>query len=204
MKILIYSFKKFDKLNTNPSSEVGKIIFDCLKGKVGFEPRLEIFDVSYDFKNNLEKVIISFKPDLILGLGAAKRNKVIVESIALNIVHNFKLDEKGKTLVNQKINDGINALKTDFDCLSLVNHLKKNDIPVDLSFFAGTYICNNAYYRCLNLIKEKSLKTKTVFVHVPLSPKEVNVLGIDAPSFPPVLIGKAIASYLETYLGRNV
>ena len=81
----------------------------------------------------------------------------------------------------------------------LVNHLKKLDIPCDLSFFAGTYICNNAYFRCLKLVSDKNLNSKTVFVHVPLSPKEVNTLGIDAPSFPPTLIGNALADFLETY-----
>ncbi|MEK6894485.1 MAG: hypothetical protein AABX10_03410 [Nanoarchaeota archaeon] len=63
----------------------------------------------------------------------------------------------------------------------------------------GTYICNNAYFRCLKYIKDKNLNVKTVFVHVPLSPKEVNAIGIDAPSFPPALIGNALTDFLETY-----
>ncbi|MEK6908924.1 MAG: hypothetical protein AABX23_02645 [Nanoarchaeota archaeon] len=199
MKILVYAFKKFDKLNTNPSAEVGKIIYDSLKGKNGINIRLEIFSVDYGFERNLEKVILEFEPYFILGLGASKRNKITVESIALNVIHEPRGDEKGKIFTNKKIISGADAIKTKFNCEMLVNHLKKLDIPCDLSFFAGTYICNNAYFRCLKLVSDKNLNSKTVFVHVPLSPKEVNTLGIDAPSFPPTLIGNALADFLETY-----
>ena len=65
--------------------------------------------------------------------------------------------------------------------------------------FAGTYICNNSYFNCLKLIKDDKMKTDAVFVHVPLSPKEVNQLGVDAPSFPPALIGNALAGFLENH-----
>ncbi len=199
MKILVYAFDKFDKLNNNPSAEVGKVIFDILNGKKGVEVKLEIFSVEYGFEKDLEKAITGFKPDFILGLGTAKRNKVSVEAIALNVIHELKPDEAGKVIIDKKIDSGLDAIRTGFDCNVLVDYLKRKDIPVDLSYFAGTYIYNNAYFRCLKLVSDKALDAETVFVHVPLSPKEVNLLGIDAPSFPPVLIGKALAGFLESY-----
>ena len=198
-KILIYGFEKFDKLENNPSAEVGKMIYDSIKKKKGVEARLEIFGVSYDFKFNLEKAIKEFKPDFILGLGASKRNRVSVEKIALNVIHENKPDNKGVVLMHKEIGGKDVGLKTGFDCEKLVNYLVDKNIPCELSYFAGTYICNNAYFNCLKFIKDDFLKTETVFIHVPLSPNEINKLNADAPSFPPHLIADALAAFLESY-----
>lgn len=38
---------------------------------------------------------------------------------------------------------------------------------VIISKDAGNYLCNNLYYSGLKLIKEKSLKTNMIFIHIP-------------------------------------
>ena len=58
-------------------------------------------------------------------------------------------------------------LETDFNYEALKNHLLKHAFKFTVSSKAGNYLCNNIYYKALALIKDKDLKTKCIFLHIP-------------------------------------
>ncbi len=59
------------------------------------------------------------------------------------------------------------ALETNFDCLPLLESLKKCNIKYKLSDNAGNYLCNHVYYESLKYIDDNDFPTKVIFIHVP-------------------------------------
>ena len=195
-KLLIYSFEKFDRLSENPSTEFGKQMVRLLHTKVIVWHT--ILPSTYDSWNLLLKDIKSFKPDLIMGFGVAPgRTRVCIEKIALNFIDNPKPDNKGKTLRHNKIdNKAPLALEAKFDIIDLCNYLKENNIPAKVSYFADTFICNYVYFNCLNFIDNNKLKTRSVFIHIPMNPEEVNKLDVEMASFPVNLLATFLSNYI--------
>ncbi|MFA5061000.1 MAG: hypothetical protein WC494_01640 [Candidatus Pacearchaeota archaeon] len=194
MRTLIYSFEKFGNLNSNPTYEIGKEIKALSNSK---EMELIQLPVTYKCWGLLKDKIDEFKPHFVLGLGVAiGTNKVKVEKIGLNYKHAEITDNEGIKLQSEKIS--INnklALETNIDIFKFVNKLKEKGIPTEVSFHAGTYVCNYVYYSCLSYFDNKEMKT--LFIHVPASPKEVIELNINTPSFPTSYIAKGIFQTLQ-------
>lgn len=194
MKVLVYSFERFHNLKSNPSYEVGKEIVKR------FDPqsvRLIRLPVTYNCWGILRKEIDRFNPEFVLGLGVAMRiSKVKVEKIALNYKYAGIPDNEGTRPECEKIScrEGL-ALETEIDVLNLVNRLKEDGIPAEISFHAGTYVCNCLYFNCLRYLQDK--KIKTLFIHVPASPEEVIGSNMDLASFPTYLIARGISLILS-------
>ena len=194
MKTLIYTFEKFHNLKSNPAHEVGKEIKDLFNSK---NADLIQLPVTYDCWELLKNKIDDFNPEFILGLGVAMGiNKVKIEKIGLNFKHAEIPDNEGIKIQSEKINANNQlAFETDIDILNFSDKLKERGIPAEISFHAGTYICNYAYYNCLNYLSDK--KIKTLFIHVPASPKEVIELNANIASFPTNLIANGIFQILK-------
>ncbi len=109
--------------------------------------------------------------DCILMLGqAAGRAKVSLEKIALNWMQTNNKDEAGvKSKNGEIIQNSPLALMTQFAVDELDEYLQLTDSPVHISFSAGTYVCNDLYYRML--YSHKSIKS--LFIHVPLLPEQL-------------------------------
>lgn len=143
MKILIYGFKPWGKLNKNIGQEIIKRI------KLKKNIKKIIFDVKFEKKQFKEA--LKYKPDIILGLGMCGRGKKIrIERKARNIKKTKKdeklriIDKEGKDIfVNIKI---------------------KNERNSRISYNAGWYICNFSMYVLLKNIKNNQ---KYAFFHIP-------------------------------------
>lgn len=58
-------------------------------------------------------------------------------------------------------------IQTDFAYCKLQNALRAERIAVQISDHAGTSFCNALYWNVLEYIRDKGLKTKMIFVHIP-------------------------------------
>lgn len=92
----------------------------------------------------LENKIQEFQPDFILGIGVEIGiNKLKIEKIGLNYKHSNILDNRGKKAIAEKIYTSSELVyETDVDVIDFVNSLKQKQIPCEISFNQGTYICN--------------------------------------------------------------
>jgi len=194
MKILIYSYETFQNLKSNPAYDCAELMVKELNSK---EVELIKLPVTYDSWSILKEKIDSFKPDFVLGLGAAVgRPKVSIEKIGLNYMHATIPDNAGKLATLEKINsEKPLAYETKFDVQALLDNLNKNLVPSEISFNADTYICNLHYYNCLDYLQNTNIKT--LFIHVPASPKLVIEQNMRLPSFPTEPIAKALFSYFS-------
>jgi pyroglutamyl-peptidase len=161
MKILVTGFKPFLGERINPSEMLATELAEnfpevsCLILPVEFK---KSFDV---LKSHLEKN----NYDYLISLGqASARSKICLEKIGLNWVQTEHKDESGSLPTSGKIAEGPLALMSEFPLDTIYKKLKEQNFPVEISFSAGTYVCNDLYFRTLNEIKN----TKSVFIHVPL------------------------------------
>jgi len=72
------------------------------------------------------------------------------------------------------------------------NKIRAAGIPAQVSFHAGTYLCNGLLYFAQHTIAQRKLKTKAAFIHVPLDPSQVVNQRESFASLPAVLSATAL------------
>ena len=167
MKILISGFKPFLGQKINPSqnlaNDLGELFTD-----------VEAVILPVEFTKSflvLEEALRLHQPDCLIMLGQASGcHNVCFEKIALNWQQSEVADENnlqpkpGMIIPNSEL-----ALMTLFPVDSFYKELKDLGKAVKISFSAGTYVCNDLYYRVLQSHRELS----AVFIHVPLIAEQV-------------------------------
>jgi len=165
--ILISGFKPFKNEKINPSELlVTQLNLD--------EVQTVILPVEFDRAFvELKTKILEVNPKYILMLGqAGGRPNICLEKIALNWNQTSSADESGFTPSTGKIfNQDELALMTKFPMDALNEKLKSLKLSVELSFSAGTFVCNNVYYKVLREFPSIS----SLFIHVPFLPEQGDV-----------------------------
>jgi len=80
-------------------------------------------------------------------------------------------------------------------CLPLADwavKVRELGIPCQVSYHAGTYLCNALLYLTHHIAHERRLKTHAAFIHLPLAPQQVLVERQDWPSLPSPQCAEAI------------
>ncbi len=62
--------------------------------------------------------------------------------------------------------------------------IRQLGIPCQVSYHAGTYLCNAVLYLTHYVAQQHGLKTRAAFVHLPLAPEQVLDQRQDTPSLP--------------------
>ena len=168
MKALISGFEPFGKLTVNPSWEAVKLVPER-PGK-NISVRKLLLPVEYDrAADMLLEAAEGYRPDVILAVGvAANRSAVTPEYVAVNCKDSPMADNKGKLAIMERIIDeGDSALYTNLPLPDLIDAIQAAGIPSGISFDAGTYVCNNVFYRLMYEIRHNMKKTYGGFLHVP-------------------------------------
>ena len=165
--VLVTGFEPFGIYPTNPS----QVIAETLNGSTLGDAEIIGMVLPVDFNKSVERTRDAMEqhhPDVVISLGLNAKSKVIeVEKIGFNLKRYPKGD--GAWSFPQRIDKNgpffrITPLKT----YEIVQKIRDENIPVKLSFFAGSYICNALFYGILGYVKNQSLNTTTGFIHVPL------------------------------------
>lgn len=180
MKILVTGFKPFLGEKINPSQILAENISAEISG-------VSCCVLPVEFQSAFEQLINKTKNnqfDFIILLGqAAGRSKISLEKIALNWLQTEHADESGVKPVTGFIFENRDlALMTEFPVDEVYESLKAEGYPVEISFSAGTYVCNNLYYKCL----AENLKAPVVFIHVPLCEEQIKFQNGEARPYLPL------------------
>lgn len=172
MKILVSAFEPFMNINTNSSYEIVK--------KINSQHELLKVYLPVHLTNSfkiLQEKISEFNPDIIILCGqAASRNKISIETKAINLIGKSISNTDGITTENsQIIPNANNAYYSSFPTVEALSSLLYEDIPVELSNDAGTYICNSLFYQAMHFYPN----IESVFIHFPLYKNQINDLGIE-------------------------
>lgn len=172
-KILVTGFDAFGGEKVNPASKVLKNLKDKIRETQVI--KLEVPTVFGKSINAVVKKIDEIKPDFVLCIGqAGGRYKITVERVAINM-DDASIPDNAKNLpIDQLIdNKGETAYFTTIPVKAIVEAIKKENIPAEISNSAGTYVCNHLLYGVLNHIHKNNLKIKAGFIHIPFLPEQV-------------------------------
>ncbi len=94
------------------------------------------------------------------------------ECIALNINYSTRKDNEGLVIKDEEVikKDGNLAYKSTLPYKVIVAALKKFNIPLVKSFYAGTYLCNNIFYHLMYFSRKYDIPLAG-FIHVPPTPE---------------------------------
>ncbi len=167
LKILVTGFKPFLGDKMNPSQILAENLARSFSD-------VDVLILPVEFGNSteiLEDHVRKTQPDYLLMLGqAAGRHNICLEKVGLNWIQSLVADESGRTPPPGKIfAQGDLALMSQFPIDKAFLELKTKGHAIEISFSAGTYVCNELYYNAL-----LSFKTlKSVFIHLPLLPEQL-------------------------------
>lgn len=201
MKVLVTGFEPFGGEKINPALEAVKMLKDEISGVEIV--KLELPTVFVKSKEILEKALEKERPNIVVCVGqAGGRDKISVERVAINVDDAGIPDNDGNHPIDKTIfEDGPAAYFSTLPIKEIVNRLKENKIPVEISNSAGTYVCNHIMYSLLYNIDKKYLNIKGGFIHIPYIPEQV----IDkrmAPSMSLDYIVRGLSIAIETTIGE--
>ena len=120
--------------------------------------------------------------DFALHLGQAPGiSRVHLEMVGINVGGNSaQTPDQYQPLVV----GGPPAYQSSLPLAAWSGKLRELGIPCQVSYHAGTYLCNALLYLTHYVAAERGLKTRAAFIHLPLAPAQVLGERQDWPSLP--------------------
>lgn len=126
--------------------------------------------VSYDGSSTaLRAALQDVQPDALISLGVAVgRDVVSLEQVAINLDSAGIEDNDGDRRCDEPIvPDGREAYFSSLPVRASYERLRAAGEPVEISYTAGTYVCNHVFYEGQRISRDLGLSIPAGFVHVP-------------------------------------
>ncbi|MCJ7696058.1 MAG: pyroglutamyl-peptidase I [Anaerolineaceae bacterium] len=204
MKILLTGFEPFDNNSLNPS----QLVIEALKKMPYPEAELHTCLLPVDM-HAMPKVlinrIISLNPDTVISLGQATGRPVIsLEKVAINLL-DFRIpDNDGNQVKEQPILiNGPDAYFCTLPVYYLAESLSSLGIPCEVSYSAGAYLCNQAFYLLMHVSQTNKLPSIAGFIHLPALPEQISTSKKPIPSMTLETGIKAISHIIEILISKS-
>lgn len=168
--IFVTGFEKFDKYNSNLSSEIVSNLDNEFQ-----QFSLEKIILPVSWKRSIESYLEflnsnEFRPSLVILLGIHSKKKISFEKLALNWIFGKDMDGYHKIgFINIKKSLKFNTI---LNLKEIYKALKLN-VEISISYFPGFYLCNYLYYWALDISKNKY---PVIFIHIPGKGKLEDIL----------------------------
>jgi pyroglutamyl-peptidase len=184
LKILITGFAPFGGQELNPAYEALKLLPGVIEG--ASVVKAELPTVFGKGAQVLRDLLAAHLPQVVLCLGqAGGRPGLSVERVAINLKDAAIPDNEGNRPADELIRAGGRAAYfSTLPTRRIVRHLQERGIPADLSYTAGTFVCNEVFYSLLQYQEEEGTGAKGGFIHVPYAPEQAANFSPLAPSLP--------------------
>jgi len=166
--ILLTGFEPFEGQTENASWSAVQQVAAGWDG----EP-LEIRELPVSFRGArqaLRTAVAELSPTLVIGVGEADgRSAVGIERVAVNLIDARIPDNDGSAPVDVPVIAGAPAAF--FSTLPVKTALtaaRATGVPVEVSYSAGTYVCNATFYALQHLLASRP-DVRSGFLHVPRS-----------------------------------
>lgn len=197
--VLITAFEPYDRWATNASWDA----LVALTRELPTAPRVVTRRYPVDFEKTRAKLTedLAANYDYTLHLGQAPgSSRLHLEAVALNIAgETTQSPDDFQTLIPH----GPTAYRSTLPLANWAAKIRAAGIPVQVSYHAGTYLCNAILYLAQHIAAEQKLKTQTAFVHLPLSPAQVLNERHDVPSLPTSMCAEALQLILAELQQRE-
>ncbi len=179
LRVLLSGFTEFGGHSENPSRLLAEQVNSCAGHQAdwcGADVRGVVLPVEFTFGfQRLLTEITVFQPDVVLAFGLAVNRKVIeFERFAVNWRETSSMGESavaGEPISGALIPGAPLALASTLPIERAMSEAKTAGLAVAVSCFAGTYVCNDVFFR----MQHHFLRTRirSGFVHLP--PREAGL-----------------------------
>jgi pyroglutamyl-peptidase len=169
-KLLITGFEPFGGEKINPSWEAVARLPEQINEYSLTKLRLPVtFGEAADM---VIKAAEEICPDVILCIGqAGGRTAITPELVGINLRYGGIPDDKGYQPKDEPIIvGGATAYFSTIPMRGMVEAIRAADIPAQISYSAGAYVCNDVLYAVLAHFQGS--KVKAGFIHVPYSDEQ--------------------------------
>ncbi len=189
--VLITAFEPYERWQTNASWLALVHLTQSLPTAPQVTTRL--LPVNFERVKSLLAEELAANYDYAIHLGQAPgRARIELEAVALNVAR----DHDGHS-DRPLCEDGPLSYRTSLPLYEWAGKVRSAGIPIDVSFHAGTFLCNAALYLTHYYAQRMGLKTQATFIHLPLDTSQVTGEPKDTPSLPADLSAGALRLILE-------
>jgi pyroglutamyl-peptidase len=191
--VLVTAFEPYDRWQTNASWDA----LIALTRDLPTSPRVVTRRYPVDFAKTRGKLIedLAANYDYTIHLGQAPgSSRIHLEAVALNVAGEAAQSPDD---FQPLVPGGPAAYRTALPLASWAAKIRASGIPANVSYHAGTYLCNAILYLAQHIAAEQGLKTQSAFVHLPLSPEQVLEDRKETPSMPTASVAEALRLILE-------
>jgi pyroglutamyl-peptidase len=168
VRVLLLGFGPFPGAPFNPSAALVKALARRRRPALALTRRtVHIFATSYAAVDRDLPKLLHQKPDVVLMFGlAGRRRHLCIETRARNAQSVLFPDASGYRPQRGVIAPGEpTAIRGNAPFAALLGATRGHHVPARLSRDAGRYLCNYAYWRCLQHVNGR--RPLVQFVHIP-------------------------------------
>lgn len=186
-RILITAFKPYDQWQSNASwLALMEMMRDFPSGQT---ITTRLYPVDFAAARDQLARDLQDNYDYALHLGQAPgSSRLRLETTAINIAVDGPQPENFRPLVAE----GPAAYRADFPFGEWTQQLRAAGVPANVSFHAGTYLCNGVFYLSHYLAETLAVKTRSLFIHVPLDVTQTVGLAADTSCLPTALTARGL------------
>ena len=165
--ILITGFEPFDSAAVNPSREAVKLLPNTINDK-----KIDKLQLPVVFGEAAEMIIKQIEretPSALIMTGvAAGRDKITPEVSAINLADARIPDNTGNAPKWERIiDDAPDGLFSTLPVKRMVEAMEAAGFKAGLSYSAGTYVCNDTFFRVCHHMRSIAPDVPCGFIHVP-------------------------------------
>jgi pyroglutamyl-peptidase len=192
-RVLVTAFEPYDRWKANASWLALVHLTHNLPARPQVVTRLYPVDFGVMKERLAEDLAQNF--DYALHLGQAPgSSRIQLEAIGLNIGGSYS---QSPDQYRPLADDGPVAYQSSLPVADWAVKLRRAGIPAQVSYHAGTYLCNATLYWSHYLTERMALKMRSAFVHVPLDVSQVVNEPHGTPSLPANFTAEAVKLILE-------
>ncbi|MEE6147091.1 pyroglutamyl-peptidase I [Olsenella sp. YH-ols2223] len=199
-KILVTGFQPFGGESMNPAWEAVRRLPDTIGDAT--VTKVEVPVVFGRGPEAVERAVEEVEPDLVLCVGqAGGRAKVTPEFVGINYADARIPDNDGCQPIAERIVDGgPDAYFATLPVKAMVQAMREAGVPAEVSYTAGTYVCNDVMYSLLHTLATRHPEVRGGFLHVPYATEQATHLPASTPSMSVDDMARGIAVALEAAL----
>jgi pyroglutamyl-peptidase len=207
-KVLLTAFEPFAGDVINPSQEIALGLTGSTIG--GHSVVMHVLPVAFgETAHTLRDALQVERPAMVIALGqAGGRSEISLERVAINLIDARIADNAGAQPIDRPVvAGGPSAYFSTLPVKAMRNALHAEGIPAQLSFTAGSFVCNQVFYLLMHELASMRLPARAGFVHVPYLPVQAaQHPGAPSMSLETMVAGLrfAIAAAIETVVDIEV
>ncbi|MGY2373309.1 pyroglutamyl-peptidase I [Pseudomonas sp. SDO524_S393] len=171
--LLLTGFEPFDQDSVNPSWEAVRLL-DGVQLAEGVQIVAHCLPCAFSTAGErLVQLIDELRPSMVIATGLGPgRSDISVERVAININDARIPDNLGEQPVDTAVvAGGPAAYFSTLPIKAMVKAVREAGVAASVSQTAGTFVCNQVFYRLQHLLEGTGIRSG--FIHVPNLPEQV-------------------------------